>query len=50
MSTHFSTILEIRPGNGGGDAEAFATEIVTAITKGLTSSRHKYRLKPMSKT
>lgn len=31
-----STIIEVRPGNGGADAERFALELVESIESGLT--------------
>lgn len=50
MSKKYSTILEIRPGNGGKDAEDFAAEITNALVKRLNSARYAYHIQPMSNT
>lgn len=48
QQTTAKTILEVRPGNGGEDAEAFAQELCTALSKALQRANQEVDVQPAS--
>lgn len=43
-----NTIIELRPGNGGKDAEDFTVELADSLTTALGRAKYQHQVQPMS--
>lgn len=48
MSTPLYTIIELRPGNGGKDAEDFTAELMESFSSALQRSKYAHTVEPMT--